>query len=87
MRVVGLNFCQLLLSFVVWVGISTGGSTAEENLDKALAKSISKMTNTKVFGIFWQNICQISADNLPKFFQKSAKNVPESREIGIRIYV
>ena len=49
MKVVGLNFCRVLLSFVVWVGISTGGSAAEENLDKALAKSISKMTNTKVF--------------------------------------
>ena len=50
MKVVGLNFRRLLLSFVVWVGISTGGSPAEENLDKALAKSIAKMTKTVAVG-------------------------------------
>ena len=36
---------------------------------------------------FWQKICQITAENWPKFFQKSAEKVPKSREIGIRIYV
>ena len=48
--------------------------------------SAGKMTNVKVPVFLWQNICQISAENWPKFLQKVPQK-PKRWEIGIRIYM
>ena len=53
-----------------------------------LSKYLPKKWKLPKFPVFfWQKICQITAKNWPKFFQKSAEKVPKSLEIGIRIYV